>query len=157
MSKRGGEPALARPAKVKKRKGVGSRVINVPDSDEENFFQTSGDEYARVTKTRVAASGKADQVSVSTFPVLEVERSSTPTPLEEDGDYAADVEENPPPVEKKKRRKKVNDSVSVPRTSHFLSLTLSLDQDALMAQQAVSYSRQGSQPRWPGWPSPQLL
>jgi hypothetical protein len=112
MSKRGGEPTLAHPAKVKKRKGVGSRVIIVPNSDEEDFSRTSGDEYARVTKTRVTASGKVEQVFVSTFLVREVEQSSTPTPLEEDGDYAADVEENSTPVEKKKRPKKVNDSVN---------------------------------------------
>lgn len=114
MSKRDREPTRTHPTKVKKRRGVGSRIINVPDSDEEGLSQTAGDEYARLTKTRVAASGEVEQVSVSTFPVLEVERSSTPTPLEEDGDYAADVEENAPPVRKKKRRKKDNDSVSGP-------------------------------------------
>jgi hypothetical protein len=112
MSKRGGEPTYSRPTKVKKRKGVGSRVISVPDSDEDS--QAADDEYARVTKTRVAGSGKAEQISVSTFPVLEVERPSLPTALEEDGDYAADIEENSTPVEKKEQRKKINDSVSDP-------------------------------------------
>lgn len=114
MSKRAGEPVYVRPTKVKKRKGVGSRIISVPNSDEEDFPRTSGDEYARVTKTRIATSGKAERVYVSTVPVLEVEQPSTPTLPEEDGAYAADVEEKAAPAVKKKRRKKDNDSVSDP-------------------------------------------
>lgn len=112
MSKRGGDSALTT-TKVKKRKGVGFRIVTVLDSDEEDLPRTTRGEYARVTKTRVGASGKAERVSTTNVPILEVEQSGIPAPLEENVEDTADtVVEKVIPTVPAKQPKKVNDSVS---------------------------------------------
>lgn len=101
-----------RVTKLKKRRGVGSRTITVLDSDEEHL-PTITDEYARVTKTRVATSGKAERVVTSNVPIFEVEEVDIRTPPEADVDVPVDtIVENAAPVVPAKRRKRVNDSVS---------------------------------------------
>lgn len=101
-----------RATKVKKRKGVGSRIITVLDSDEERSPSATGSGYARMTKTRVAASGKAERVAMSSVPVFEVEQASVQAPPEGDANDSADVVvENAIRSVPAKRRKKYNDSV----------------------------------------------
>ena len=114
MSKRGGDSTRVRATKVKKRRGVGSRTIAILDSDEEDLPPTPGDEYARVTKTRVGTSGKAERVSTINIPFFE-QQSDGPTPLEETVDsHVDDNIEKIDPVVSVRRRKKKNDSVSHP-------------------------------------------
>ena len=114
MSKREGEPTRLPAAKVKKRRGVRSRAITVPDSDEEESYPTTSNEYAWVTKTRVAAlSGKAESISVGSIPIFEVDQPCEPVLEHENPDDFADIDEiNVPAAAPSKRRKKVNDSVS---------------------------------------------
>lgn len=116
MSKRGGDSTCVRPNKVKKRRGVGSRTIAVPDSDDDPLPMATND-YARVTKTRVGTSGKAERVAMSSVPIHEVERENIDihVPLEGNIDGSAGVTTEPiihaVPA---KQRKKANDSVSHP-------------------------------------------
>ena len=110
MSKR--EPGRLHISKVKKRRGVGSRVITIPDSDEEDPSPKASSDYARVTKTRVSASAKAEKVSMGSIRIFEEEQLSTPTPVEADVDNSADVVvENVVSAVPAKRRKRANDSV----------------------------------------------
>lgn len=122
MLKRRGSTHV-RATKVKKRHGVGSRTILVPDSDEEDLPPTASDEYARMTKTRVGAPGKLEGVSMASIPIFE--RSGTPTPLEEDVDNFVDaVVEDGIPAVPAKQSKRVNDSVSgFNQTDTFILLT----------------------------------
>ena len=115
MSKRRGGQIRIHTAKVKKRRGVGSRSITVLDSDEEDPPPTVASEYAQATKTRVGSSGNVERVAMSTIPFLEVEDLDICAPLEANTDIPVDaVAENIVfVVPAKKRRKKVNDSVSV--------------------------------------------
>ena len=113
MSKRGGDSTQLPATRMKKRKGIGSRTITVPDSDEEDLPPTAND-YAQLTKTRVTASGKAGKVTMSSIPVFEAERLSPPVPLEENVDDFVDFTGTIAPAAPAKRRKKVNDSVSTP-------------------------------------------
>jgi hypothetical protein len=112
MSKRGGDSTPS--TKVKKRRGVGSRTITVPDSDEEDPPLMANSEYVRVTKTRVGTSGKAERVSTTSVPILEAEQSNIPTPLEDDVENPVDVIEDVVPAVPAKRQRMVNDSVSNP-------------------------------------------
>jgi hypothetical protein len=110
MSKRADSTRL-RATKIKKRRGVGSRTIDVLDSDEDDLPPITGDEYALVVKTRVGVSGKAERVSTSSVPIFET--PSTPVPLEENpGDSMDVIVEDILPAVPAKRLKKVNDSVS---------------------------------------------
>ena len=112
MSKRGGDSTRIRVTKVKKRKGVGTRTITVLDSDEEPL-PPAVTEYARVTKTRVSTSGKAERIVTSNVPIFEVEKvdvRALPEPndnIPEDTGVVDVVHVVPA-----KRRKKANDSVS---------------------------------------------
>jgi len=63
MSKR--EPTRIHVTKVKKRRGVGSRVITVIGSDKDEPALKASSDYARMTKTRVASSAKAEKVSMT--------------------------------------------------------------------------------------------
>lgn len=111
MSKR--EPTRIHATKVKKRRGVGSRVITVLDSDEDDPVPTASSDYARVTKTRVAASTKVEKVSMNSIPVFEEDQLSVPTLLEETVDSSLDVVvENIIAATPAKQRKRANDSVS---------------------------------------------
>ena len=111
MSKRGGDSTRVRGTKVKKRKGVGSRTIVVPDSDEETL-PTAANDYARVTKTRVAASGKAEKIATSSVPIFEAEKVNA-APLEPNTNVPGDTSVMyVDPVVPAKRWKRANDSVS---------------------------------------------
>lgn len=140
MSKREGDPARVHSTKVKKRRGVGFRTITILDSDdEEGFPQISSREYARVTKTRVGASGKAERVSTGSVPIFE--KSNTPAPLGENADGSVDgvAVESVVHALSAKRSKRANDSVS--ETYHY-NRPLCIandppDQDVLLASHAV--------------------
>lgn len=111
MSKREGNST--RGTKVKKRRGVGSRTIRILDSDEDNPPPVASDDYARVTKTRVGISGKAERLSMTSVPILEVEKPTRPAPLEENEENSANITvENVVPVKPAKQRKTINDTVS---------------------------------------------
>ena len=115
MSKREGDPTHLPIAKVKKRRGVRSRTITVPDSDEEESHPTTSNEYARVTKTRVTSSGKAEKISMNSIPIFEVDQPSEPVLQDENANDSANIVEINVPRRRTaplKRRKKVNDSVS---------------------------------------------
>ena len=132
MSKRGGDSTRIRATKVKKRKGVGSRTIVVLDSDEESVPPTAND-YARVTKTRVAISGKAERIATSSVPIFEVEKVNA-TPLEPNMDVPGDTGVvDVDPVVPAKRRKRANDSVSGQIIISLGVANNTLDQDVLLA------------------------
>ena len=118
MPKQGGHLTRIRTTKVKERRGVGSRTITVLDSDKEDPLTITGDKYARVTKTRVTTSGKAEKVSTSNVPISKVEKVDAHSPLGADTDVPADtVVENTvhaAPAKKRKKREKANDSISGP-------------------------------------------
>lgn len=115
MSKRREDASRKHTTKVKKRRGVGSRTISVLDSDDEDPLPTTTVDYARVTKTRVGTSGKAEKVATSSVQISDVEKVNAHAPQETDMDGSADaVTENVVLVVPAKRRKKVNDSVSGP-------------------------------------------
>ena len=114
MSKR--EPGRLHISKVKRRRGVGSRVITIPDSDEEGPSPKAGSDYAQVMKMRVSASAKVEKVSMGSVRIFEEEQLSTPTLVEADMDNSADVVvENVVSAVPAKRRKRANDSVRYPR------------------------------------------
>ena len=110
MSKRGGDPTRTHVTKVKKRKGVGSRTINIPDSDEEDLPPTPSNDYARVMKTRVGIAGKVERIATSNVPIFETDQ----LPLLEDNaeDRVDAIVEDVLPAVPAKQRKKANDSVS---------------------------------------------
>jgi len=121
MAKRHGDTTYGVKVKVKKRRGVKVRTINVPDSDDEGPPKVDT-EYARLLKTRVAASGKADSITMNTLPVFELKAT---THNDDSLDPGLDgqpeesiVENTPPSMPAKKPRKKANDSVCYP--SHLL-------------------------------------
>lgn len=111
MSKRGGDSTRISATKVKKRKGVGSRTITIPDSDEEGPLPTPSNDYARVTKTRVGSSGKVETISTKSVFIFEADESSAPAEENVDdsvGVVVTDVIHTVPA----KQRKRANDSVS---------------------------------------------
>ena len=113
MSKRRRDSPRIRSTKVKKLRGVGSRIIAVLDSDEEPSLATTNS-YAQVTKTRVGTSGQAEKVAMSSVPISEIEWVDVFDPLEADADSSVDtVTKNVIRVVPAKRRKRANDSVSV--------------------------------------------
>jgi hypothetical protein len=146
MSKRGGEPTRLRLTKVKKRKGVGSRVITVLSSDEEATIPAATDDYARITKTRVGSSGKADGVVTSSIPVFETEEVNVQAPEEIVNSFVDAAIENTIPAVPAKRRKKANDTVSPQPYYPFSVAENRSDQDAFMAERAVRCSRRDGQP-----------
>lgn len=138
MSKRGGDQVHVRVTKVKKRKGVGSRTITVLDSDEEGPFPIPSNEYARVTKTRVGTSGKAEKVTSSSVSILEVDQLNAPALLEEDaGDSVGVVVGDGFPTMPAKQRKRANDSVSFQPYQPLRVSENSPDQDVLLDQDTV--------------------
>lgn len=111
MSKR--DPTRIRVSKVKKRRGVGSRTITVMESDDEAPLSTATKEYARVTKTRVSTSGRAEKVAMSSVSFSEMDQTTKRAPLEENINDSVDVVvENAIPAVPAKERKRANDSVS---------------------------------------------
>ena len=85
------------------------RVITVQDSDKP--IPKAISEYARVTKTQVSTSGKAEKVSTSNILISEAEEwVDVLDQLEEDTHNP--VIENVAPVAPAKQRQRANDSVS---------------------------------------------
>jgi hypothetical protein len=113
MTKRYWDSTRGTGVKVKKRKGMKVRTVNVPDSDDEDPTPKVETEYARLLKTRVATSGKAESVTRNSLPVFEVKAISHNNSLEPTVDsYEEVVVGNATPTTKaKKQRKRVNDSV----------------------------------------------
>ena len=117
MSKRGGDSTRIRPTKVKKRRGVGSRTIAVPDSDDDDLLPPTTNDYARVTKTRVGTSGKAERVAMSSVPIYEVEKENIDVHALLEGNIDNSTGATAEPIIRTvpaKQRKKANDSVSDP-------------------------------------------
>ena len=115
MSKRGSDPTRRGKLQIKKRKGVRTQVILVPDSDDESLPPNVTVDYARVVKTRVDLSGKVGAITATSVCLLEVGDASEDPPLEVivDGPVDAATEVIVPTVPAtRKRRKKANDSVS---------------------------------------------
>ena len=153
MSKRqGGDSTRRHLNKVKKRRGVGSRTIIVPSSDEENPIPEAIIEYAQVTKTRVTTAGKAEKFTGSSVPVFATEEEvDIHAPLEADTDGPAEtVAENDVPRVPAKKRKQANDSVSGLTLSSLRIAKSPSDQDVLLASYSAHRARLGRQPRWPG-------
>ena len=135
MSKRG--PTRTKANKVKKRRGVGSRTISVPDSDEDPLPVTTND-YARITKTRVGTAGKAEKVVTSSIHIYEADWVDVHDPPEADTHVpAVAVTKNVAIVVPAKRRKRGNDSVSDPTSLAFGVAKKPSDQDAHLAQCTV--------------------
>ena len=94
---------------------MGSRIITVLDFDEEDTIPKAADEYARVTKTQVVTSGKAEKVVTSNIQISEVEKVDIHPQLEADTGVPADTVENvvhAVPAKKWKKQQKANNSVS---------------------------------------------
>jgi hypothetical protein len=114
MAKRHGDPIHGAGTKVKKRKGIKIRTVIVPDSDDEGPPPNVDAGYARLLKTRVATSGKAESVTTSSLLLFEdkeiVHNDSEPTT---DNPEPLVVENTIPSrrARKQRRRKKGNDSV----------------------------------------------
>ena len=115
MTKRHGDPAYGVKVKVKKRKGIKVHTVAVPDSDDEGPSNVDT-KYARLLKTRVTTSGKADSVTMNSFPLLKAKNTThDDEPLEsclntQEPDETV-TENTVPNKPAKKRRKKANDSV----------------------------------------------
>ena len=113
MAKRYGDSTYGVGTKVKKRKGIKIRAVNVPESDDEATPLNVDTEYARLLKTRVSVSGKVGSVTMNTLPVFEVKDivhtdAFEPVIYDNDGITAGNVALV---IKAKRRRKKANDSV----------------------------------------------
>jgi hypothetical protein len=113
MTKRHADPTHGPKAKVKKRKGVKVRTVNVPDSDDEGCPPNIDTEYVRLLKTRIATSGKADSITTSSLAISEAKEVVHDDSLEPtiDNHEEVAVENTIRTTKVKKRRKKANDSV----------------------------------------------
>jgi len=114
MAKRhGGDSIHGIEVKVKKRKGVKVRTVNVPESDDEAPPPNVDTEYARLLKTRVATSGKADSVTMNTLRLNEVKDTTHSDALELAPNTCDEsiADNTIPGMPAKKPRKKMNDSV----------------------------------------------
>lgn len=116
MLKRGGDPTHGGNLQIKKHKGVRTRAILVPDSDDETLPSSVTADYARLVKTRVNLSGNAGGITTTSIRLLEVGSAPKDLPPEVvvDGpvDAATDVVIPIIPATRKKRQK-ANDSVSL--------------------------------------------
>ena len=115
MAKRHGDSTNGVGASLKKRRGIKVRAIYVPDSDDEDPPPRFDTEYARLLKTRVTTSGKAESVTMKTLPFFEVEDivhdSPEPT-IDPPAPKDVMVETLPAlTAPAKRKRKKANDSV----------------------------------------------
>ena len=114
MTKRHGDPAYGVKVRVKKRKGVKVRTIAIPDSDNEEPSNVDT-EYARLLKTRVTTSGKADSVTMNSLPLIEAKNTHNDDSLEPclntQESYETVTENMVPSKPAKKKHKKANDSV----------------------------------------------
>ena len=116
MSKRGNDPPRQGNLKIKKRKGVRTQAILVPDSDDESLLSNVTVDYARLVKTRVSSSGKAGAITATSIRLLEAESTPKDPPLEvvDDDPVDAATEVIVPIISATpKKRKKANDSVSL--------------------------------------------
>ena len=116
MLKRGSDPPRQGNLKVKKRKGVRTQAILVPDSDDESLPSNVTTDYARLVKTRVNLSGKVGAITATSVHLLEVGGAPKDPPLEvavdDLVDTAAEVTFPIIPATWKKQ-KKANDSVGL--------------------------------------------
>ena len=123
MTKRHADPAPGTKARVKKRRGVKVRTVTIPDSDGEDSSNVDT-EYARLLRTRVTASGKADSVTMNSLPLFEVKKVADDDNLSDPGlniqPEEVSVENAVPSKPAKKPRKKANDSV---RYLEFIELS----------------------------------
>lgn len=135
MSKRGGE--RTRNPKVKKRRGVKIHTTIIPDSDEEDLPSNVDVDYARLVQTRITASGKIGNITMSSIPLLEGEEITGDSSLEAGTNCAEDpvVEDVVTVVSTTQRKqKKVNDSVSIVKFILLSSLANDpSDEDAILA------------------------
>ena len=116
MSKRGSDPPCRGNLQIKKRKGVRTQVILVPDSDDESLPPNVTTDYVWLVKTRVNLSGKVGAITATSVHLLEVETAPKDLPLEVDIDDPADAATKaiiPIISATRKKRKKANDSVSL--------------------------------------------
>ena len=115
MSKWGSDPTHRGKLQIKKRKGVRTQVILVPDSDDESLPPNVTVDYARLVKTRVDLSGKVGTITATSVRLMEVGDAPEDPPLEVivDGPDAATEVIVPTVPATRKRRKKANDSVSL--------------------------------------------
>jgi len=111
MAKRHSDSIHGVNVSVKKRKGIRVRTVTILDSDDPPPNVTT--EYARLLKTRVTTSGKADSVTMNSLQLFEAKDITHDDSLESflDSNEEAVVENVVPSVPAKKRRKKMNDSV----------------------------------------------
>ena len=115
MLKWGSYPTHRGKLQIKKRKGVRTQVILVPDSNDESLLLNVTVDYAQVVKTRVDLSGKVGAITATSVHLLEVGDASEDPLLEViiDGPVDAATEVIIPTVPAtQKRWKKANDSVS---------------------------------------------
>ena len=116
MSKRGSDPTRRGSLQIKKRKGVRTQAILVPDSDDESLPSNVTTDYARLVKTRVNLSGKVGAITATNVRLLEVETAPKDPPLEVVVDDPVDAATEvvvPIISATQKKRKKANDSVSL--------------------------------------------
>ena len=116
MSKRGSDPTRRGSLQIKKRRGVRTQTILVPDSDDESLPPNVTTDYARLVKTRVNLSGKVGTITATSVRLLEVETAPKDLPLEVVIDDPADAATEaivPVISATRKRQKKANDSVSL--------------------------------------------
>jgi len=149
MSKRRSDSTRGVHVKVKKRKGVKVRIVNVPDSDDEGPSRINT-EYARLLKTRVSASGKAESVTMDRLPLPEakVKRAAQNNPPESTVDGYEEITTGPtiPDAKAKKKRKRLNDSVSTLVTEGFSCANNSSDKDTGLAGQTYHHPRRDDHP-----------
>ena len=153
MAKRHGDSTHGISTKVKKRKGVKVRTVNIPDSDDEGSAPNIDTEYARLLKTRVATSGKAGSITMSNIPLLEIHHIAHDDSLEPISDNREEIvaENTIPSTPAKKRRKKKNDSVCCTLlTKPFYHADHSPDQDANFPGRAPYRPRRDGYSRRPG-------
>ena len=133
MAKRPGDSTHRVSVKVKRRKGVKIRTVTVLDPDKEGPPPNVKVEYARLLKTRVTTSGKADSVTMHTLPLFEAKEvvhsgSQEPaTPSYHEGIIVGDP--IPATTAKKRQRKKMNDSVRLVSIDQSPYANDSLDED----------------------------
>jgi len=116
MSKRGSDSTRRGSLKVKKRKGIRTQAILVPDSDDESLPPNVTTDYARLVKTRVDLSGKVGALTATSIRLLEVDNAPKDPPPEfvvDDPVDAAPEAIVPIISTTQRKRKKANDSVSL--------------------------------------------
>lgn len=125
---------------VKKRKGVKTQTLVIPDSDEESSPSSPSNidsDYTRLVMTHVKTSGLVMTVTTSSIPLTEVVDTTDNPTQEVDAGFAGDptLEDAAPTTQVATRKQtKANDSVSPTKYLTLSSLTNGpTDQDEIMA------------------------